>query len=287
MGINWAVRVVAVVLSTGIGMLQAQTGTQIDLQNQTRRVDFTNAGSTRPVKLGTTLPATCTPGDLFFKADAPTGSNLYGCATANTWSNEGSASIQLVLDNTRVGTRPAENLTPGPGIVNTLIDNGTNITVQLSIDSALVETRATQQAGASLLCQSASGSATAYTCGMSPTLGAYTTGMLVHWLPDVGGAGGASTLNVDALGAKPLKLWDGSDPTAADVAAGTLYTLWYDGTAFRIQALPAVANLATRPACAAATSGRIWLTAGGAGVKDDVSVCAKDAANSYGWRVLY
>jgi hypothetical protein len=266
---------------------QAQTGTQIDLHSQTRRVDFTNADSTRPLKLGTLLPATCSSGDLFFKADAPGGSNLFGCTPANTWSVQGSASIQLNSDNIRVGTRGAENLTPGPGIVNTLIDNGTNLTLQMSVDSATVETRATQQAGTSLFCNSASNSAAAYTCLMSPSLSAYTTGMLLHWLPDVAGAGGATTLNVDGVGIKAVKMWNGSDPTPGDIAAGSLYSLWYDGTVFRVQSAPAVTSLSTRPACAIALAGRVWLTAGAAGVKDDVSVCAKDVANSYAWRVLY
>jgi hypothetical protein len=289
MGFNKAVRLCGIVICawfyTSAG--QAQTGTQIDLHSQTRRVDFTNADSTRPLKLGTLLPATCSSGDLFFKADAPSGSNLFGCTASNIWSVEGSASIQLNSDNIRVGTRGSENLTPGPGIVNTLIDNGTTLTLQMSVDSATVETRATQQAGTSLLCKSASNSAAAYTCLMSPSLSAYTTGMLLHWMPDMPGAGGATTLNADGLGIKAVKLWDGSDPTAGDIVAGSLYSLWYDGTVFRVQSSPAVTNLPTRAACAIALAGRVWLTAGAAGVKDDVSVCAKDAANSYGWRTLY
>ena len=43
---------------------------------------------TKPMKTGTVLPATCTTGDMFFKSDAPAGSNLYGCASANTWSQQ-------------------------------------------------------------------------------------------------------------------------------------------------------------------------------------------------------
>ena len=108
MGINRAVSILAVVIYgwifTAAG--QGQTGTQIDLHSQTRRVDFTNADSTRPLKLGTMLPATCSSGDLFFKADAPSGNNLFGCTTGNVWSAEGSASVQLTSDNTRIGTRP-------------------------------------------------------------------------------------------------------------------------------------------------------------------------------------
>jgi hypothetical protein len=290
MGFNKAVRLCGIVICAWFYLAagQAQTGTQIDLHSQTRRVDFTNADSTKPLKLGTLLPATCSSGDLFFKADAPSGSNLFGCAASNTWSIQGSASIQLNSDNIRVGTRGSENLTPGPGIVNTLIDNGSNLTLQMSVDSATVETRATQQAGTSLFCKSASNSGAAYTCLMSPTLAAYTTGMVLHWSPDVAGTGGATTLNADGVGARPVKLWDGIlDPAPGDIVAGSLYSLWYDGAVFRIQSSPGVTSLPTRPACATALAGRVWLTSGAAGVKDDVSVCAKDAANSYAWRVLY
>ncbi len=44
---------------------------------------------------------------------------------------------------------------------------------------------------------------------------------------------------------------------------------------------------ATQPACDAARRGTFWYLAGGTGVKDTVSVCAKDAADSYHWRVIY
>ncbi|MBJ6751585.1 hypothetical protein [Geomonas anaerohicana] len=50
----------------------------------------------------------------------------------------------------------------------------------------------------------------------------------------------------------------------------------------------------TKPDCSDANidvatkvRGTFWLTQGGAGVKDSVEVCAKDAAGSYAWRTLY
>ena|SRR6185369_12230201 len=46
-----------------------------------------------------------------------------------------------------------------------------------------------------------------------------------------------------------------------------------------------------KPACNAANGplipGMIWYTAGAAGVKDSVQVCAKDATNTWNWRVIY
>jgi hypothetical protein len=59
----------------------------LEAMAQTTQLDPTQLK--RPMKAGTTLPTTCTAGDLFFKTDAPPGSNLYGCTAANTWSIQG------------------------------------------------------------------------------------------------------------------------------------------------------------------------------------------------------
>ena len=72
----------------------AAAQTQIDLRTQARNVDFSAAASTKPLKTGTALPATCAVGDMFFKTDAPAGANLYGCPAANSWAVEGGLSGQ-------------------------------------------------------------------------------------------------------------------------------------------------------------------------------------------------
>lgn len=42
-------------------------------------------------------------------------------------------------------------------------------------------------------------------------------------------------LNIDTLGSKTVTLKDGvSIPTSADLVAGRLYPIWYDGTVFRM-----------------------------------------------------
>jgi hypothetical protein len=145
------------------------------------------------------------------------------------------------------------------------------------------------QSGSELLCNSASGSASAYTCPLSPALLTYTPNMVLHWRPDLNGAGGATTLKVDALGVVAVKQFDGTtDPTAADIVANRLYPLWHDGTVFRLMIPPVnVAAAVARPACNTAQRGRIWQTLGAATVKDDVSVCAKDSSEVYAWRTLY
>src|SRR5277367_5045153 len=60
--------------------------TQINLPRESRNVDFSGAISTRPEKTGTTVPSTCSVGQLFFNTSAAAGSNLYGCVSTNTWA---------------------------------------------------------------------------------------------------------------------------------------------------------------------------------------------------------
>jgi hypothetical protein len=265
--------------------------TQLSLDSQSKNVDFTKAAFTRPVKTGTILPSTCSVGDLFFQTSAPAGSNLYGCASANTWTvQSGGGGGSLAVDNngTLVGARNVMNLIGGVGVVNTISDTGTQINVQQSVDTSVIPSKAAAQSGAMFLCNAA-GTSSAYTCALSPTLQGYTTGMVLAWQPNVNGAGGATTLNVDTLGSVPVKQADGvTDPTAADIVAGRLYDVWHDGAVFRLMT-PAVnvASAATQPACSAAQRGRFWQTLGGTGVKDTVTVCAKDASDAYAWRSIY
>lgn len=84
------------------------------------------------------------------------------------------------------------------------------------------------------LATSASGSTTVYT---APTTGlaAYVSGAHFFWKPDTNGAGGATTLNLNGLGAKAVKQADGStNPTSSTIVSGHYYLLIYDGTLFRI-----------------------------------------------------
>lgn len=60
--------------------------TQVDLRTQSKSVDFSSAGATKPAKTGTALPSTCGAGEVFFNLSATAGQNLYLCAAANTWT---------------------------------------------------------------------------------------------------------------------------------------------------------------------------------------------------------
>jgi hypothetical protein len=198
--------------------------------------------------------------------------------------------LTVDANGTTVGSRAILNFVTGGGILDTLLDTGTQINVEAMADTAVMQSRAAEQSGATTLCASASGSSTVYTCSMTPTLDLYTTGMTLEWEPDVTGAGGPTTLNIDTLGPKSLKLADGAtDPTALDMVGGRLNSIWYDGSVFRLVVPPPMLGVAaiTQPACAVALRGRLWFTVGASGVKDGLSVCAKDATNAYLWRVLY
>jgi hypothetical protein len=100
------------------GKLFSQT-TQIDLRLQSKNIDFTAANATKPFKTGTTLPASCSVGEIFYKLDAPAGSNLYACTTLNAWTLEqgagggGGASMASQLGDFLVARTNTSTLTIG------------------------------------------------------------------------------------------------------------------------------------------------------------------------------
>jgi len=228
---------------------------------------------------------------MFFLTSAVAGTNVYGCPNGTGWVSEGGGGVTTIKNTgTTTGARSILDFSSGPGVVLTTSDSGQSILVQLSLDTAVVQTRSSEQSGASLFCASASGSGMTYTCFLSTTLSSYTPGMLLHWEPDTNGTGGTTTLNVDTLGPVAVKLTDGiADPAPGDILAGRVYQVWYDGTGFRLlnpEVPPGVLGEA-QPACGIAVRGRQWFVAGSTGLKDSLSVCAKDASGAYAWRTLY
>jgi hypothetical protein len=229
---NWVVMVM-------LASWSAAAQTQIDLRTQAKSVDFSGANSTKTLKTGTALPSTCVLGEVFFNTSAPAGANLYACTAANTWSVQGTTgtagALQVENYGSMVGARGTLNVIPGAGLTTVMTDTGSQINVQLALDSAVEETQPNEQSGAALLCSSSGGQSSNYQCAMSPTLDSYGSGMLLHWIPDVNGAGGATTLNIDTLGAVPVKMPDGvTNPSSTDIAGGRLYSIWYDGASFRM-----------------------------------------------------
>ncbi|MGA2266997.1 MAG: hypothetical protein ABSH44_00885 [Bryobacteraceae bacterium] len=221
--------------------------------------DFRGAAHTLPMKSGAiaSLPGTCTAGETYFATDAGAGNNVYGCTAANTWSAEGTAQFLTVSsDGVVVGSRGTANFETGSGLMSVIADTGSQINIQSSLDLAVVQTQPGEQTGAALLCASAGGSHSSYQCAMNPTLAAYDSGMVLHWQPDVNGQGGPTTLNVDTLGATPLRLPDGvTDPAATDIVAGLLYNVWYDGAVFRLMTQGGVSSVFGRSGAITGQSG--------------------------------
>lgn len=52
-------------------------------------VDLSSKTTTKPMKAGTSAPATCAVGELFYDTDATAGQNVYGCTAADTWTLQG------------------------------------------------------------------------------------------------------------------------------------------------------------------------------------------------------
>src|SRR5450755_3737695 len=81
----------AAALSLWAGSVGTGAGqTTVDLRTQSKNVDFSAAGSTKPMQTGSSLPSTCAVGQFYFLTTAPAGTNVYACNPANTWTVEGS-----------------------------------------------------------------------------------------------------------------------------------------------------------------------------------------------------
>lgn len=271
--------------------------TQVDLRTQSKSVDFSGASSTKPLTTGTSLPATCAIGQMYFVSNAPAGQNVYGCTATNAWTLQsggsgggGSGTVSIQSAGTAVGASSTLNFSGGSGILYAISNAGPAISIQTSVNTAVAQTLASDQTDAVRWCVSSSGSAASYTCALAPTLTAYTVGMVLNWTPDVTAPGGPVTLNTDFLGAIPLKLADGlTDPGPGDIVGGRMQQIWYDGSHFRLlnEVIPSGVLGDVLPTCSVAARGRLWFVAGASGAKDSLTICAKDATDAYSWRTLF
>jgi hypothetical protein len=146
---------IAILLTVALRIAGAQT--QLDLGRQGKNVDFATAQSTRPTQTGTVLPATCSVGQLFYKANAPAGSNLFGCTATDTWTVLGggvsTSGTQLSdFQTTASGT----TLTVGAGCSNTSRCN-----------ARFVETTASFSSPATVTVSAGTGTARIYIDGSS------------------------------------------------------------------------------------------------------------------------
>ena len=98
--------------------------TKIDLATQGRNFDFSNAPSTSPFQVGTTLPATCKDGAAFFKSDEPPGLNLYLCTLGDVWTRIAGSGGNIV-----------------PGSVGGVVVTEVNGDIQLDVDTTFLSTQ--------------------------------------------------------------------------------------------------------------------------------------------------
>lgn len=80
----------------------------------------------------------------------------------------------------------------------------------------------------------ATGSANAYLATLIPALSAYAEGVSLRLKINAANTG-ASTVNVNGLGAKSIKKSNGNAVSAGNLKAGVIYTLAFDGTSFILQ----------------------------------------------------
>lgn len=73
--------------------------------------------------------------------------------------------------------------------------------------------------------------------------------------------------------------------SAGNVGIGT--SAISSGQKLEINGGVTLATVTSKPACSSTTRGTFWAVQSGAGVKDTVEVCAKDAADAYAWRAIY
>jgi hypothetical protein len=243
--------------------------TRLNLQHQSRRVDFSNADTTKPAKIGAALPPTCQTGEVFLLIPALPGSNLFVCVANNVWTLQtgippsppdrgqilttddsggyewssfsgdvtGGGSTTKV---TGIQNRPVADVQPASG--QTLVWNAVSRQWEPGANGG-VTTKAVQS-GRYLRCRDAS-STDAYACIMNPVPASYVTsapildgeigeGTMVLFRPATENTG-AATLQIGDLPAKPIKQTDGAtDPTDGQLIAGRWYTLTYDGAVWQI-----------------------------------------------------
>lgn len=112
--------------------------------------DASGAATTKPLKAGTAIPASCGVGEMFFKTDAAAGANIYLCTGPNAWTQiaavgggagtvtntVGALAVDLPLfgaggndakAGTKTGTRNQVVVSQSPTIASPVITDLTNM----------------------------------------------------------------------------------------------------------------------------------------------------------------
>jgi hypothetical protein len=134
--------------------------------------DASGAATPKPAKTGTTPPATCGVGEVFFNSSASPGANLYLCSATNSWTqvqgtSTGAANFRQAFTSVTSVTL-AHSLNTF-GILFNCFDNGTPPlwilpkSASLTDANTLTVTFASLQSGSCVV--NATGAGTSYTAG--------------------------------------------------------------------------------------------------------------------------
>jgi len=227
------IRAWIVVCAAASHTLSAQT--HLDLRTQIKSADLSSVGATKPAQTGSVLPSACGVGEVFFLTSASAGTNLMVCASPNQWTASGAAAgstLATQAAGASVGTATTLNLLPGTYVTQTVMCASGICSYQPDVDTTRISTNTTIQSGQLLAVTTTSSSSTTYTGVMSlnDPIPAYAANQELIW--NVGStacAGGAMTLNIDGLGAIPLKQADGvTNLTSAQCGANAPLAVIYD-----------------------------------------------------------
>jgi len=131
------------------------------------------------------------------------------------------------------------------------------------MSSALEINKKISQDGSTVYAASSAGSDD-YAITLVPAIAAYTTGQIVQFEADVANTG-ASTLNINGIGAIAIKKNHDQDLADNDIEAGQIVTVVYDGTNFQMQSQLANAtslSAASQAEQEAATATNVYVSPG-------------------------
>ena len=129
-----------------------------------------------------------------------------------------------------------QDLTTGDiesGQIVTVVYDGTNFQMQSQLAQDAAPSNVVLQNGTPIFGADA-GATDSYSITLAPAPSSYVTGMVLNFSANTANTG-ASTLNVNGLGAVPIKKQHDQDTATGNIEAGQIVTVIYDGTNFQMQ----------------------------------------------------
>jgi hypothetical protein len=259
--------------------------TRVDLRSQSKNIDFSDAQSVRPFRTGTSLPAVCTQGEMFFKTDAAPGANVYGCVATDTWSLQSEmdpvtdfeSDLQLAANSLTISCRKGncnvqegDATQPFSGTTAKFVPSTGSYTAYIYVEGQLL--RYGHASGSMATC---GGSCVQGITGFPANAVPLFTAVVLNGVFQNG-----SLVDRRSRYRAPKRAISGPNVVITETANSVVYSSLMTGP---LRNQPAGA----RPGCSAANRGTLWHENGVSGVKDTVAVCAKDASDAYAWRTVY